>query len=174
MAKRRSSSLVERGLARFEDHPKLDRADRAHPRPGTLRAPAETSPPPTLADTFDRPLNESPMTRRFVLLIALPPCWPAAPPGPCHHRQRRTRPLAGSGRPRTGPDQLDTGRQGGTAHPNESTSANLDWRHTPNYYRLLISGPFGAGRSTLEGTAEKVTLTTGEGRVSADKRRGAA
>lgn len=49
----------------------------------------------------------------------------------------------------------------------DATSANLDWQQTPFFYRMMISGPFGAGRSTLEGSANNVTLTTPDGRFSA-------
>ncbi|MGC3871986.1 lipoprotein insertase outer membrane protein LolB [Halomonas sp. GXIMD04776] len=50
----------------------------------------------------------------------------------------------------------------------DTTSANLDWYQAPRHYRMLISGPFGTGRSVLEGTPEGVTLTTGDGRFSAE------
>ncbi len=49
----------------------------------------------------------------------------------------------------------------------DSRSANLDWSQAPNHYRMLISGPFGAGRSVLEGRQGAVTLTTGDGRFEA-------
>jgi len=49
----------------------------------------------------------------------------------------------------------------------ESRSANLDWTQAPDHYRMLISGPFGAGRSVLEGRQGAVTLTTGDGRFEA-------
>ncbi|HSP57496.1 MAG TPA: lipoprotein insertase outer membrane protein LolB [Halomonas sp.] len=51
--------------------------------------------------------------------------------------------------------------------PQDSTSANLDWNQTAHYYRLLISGPFGSGRSTLEGREGRFSLTTAEGRFEA-------
>lgn len=56
----------------------------------------------------------------------------------------------------------------GLRTPQESTSANLDWRQTPYHYRLLVTGPMGAGRSTLEGRDGRVSLTTSEGRFEAD------
>ncbi|MDZ7853454.1 MAG: lipoprotein insertase outer membrane protein LolB [Halomonas sp.] len=56
----------------------------------------------------------------------------------------------------------------GLRTPEESTSANLDWSQHPHYYRLLISGPFGSGRSTLEGREGRFSLTTGEGRFEAE------
>ncbi|MFO7647232.1 MULTISPECIES: lipoprotein insertase outer membrane protein LolB [Halomonas] len=56
----------------------------------------------------------------------------------------------------------------GLRTPQESTSANLDWSQHPHYYRLLISGPFGSGRSTLEGREGRFSLTTGEGRFEAE------
>jgi outer membrane lipoprotein LolB len=52
--------------------------------------------------------------------------------------------------------------------PQDATSANLDWSQTPHYYRLLISGPFGSGRSTLEGREGRFSLTTAEGRFEAE------
>ena len=55
----------------------------------------------------------------------------------------------------------------GLRTPQESTSANLDWSQHPHYYRLLISGPFGSGRATLEGRAGRFSLTTAEGRFAA-------
>lgn len=49
----------------------------------------------------------------------------------------------------------------------DAVSANLDWNQSPHYYRMLISGPFGSGRSVLAGTAHNVTLTTSEGHFEA-------
>lgn len=107
------------------------------------------------------------MTRRFVLLIALallagcaaraPAPTVSAERGPWQDQLSRVEALT----------SWTLAGKVGLRTPRESTSANLDWRQTPNYYRLLISGPFGAGRSTLEGTAQEVALTTGEGRTSA-------
>ncbi|MDW7747073.1 lipoprotein insertase outer membrane protein LolB [Halomonas sp.] len=56
----------------------------------------------------------------------------------------------------------------GLRTPEESTSTNLDWSQHPHYYRLLISGPFGSGRSTLEGRKGRFSLTTAEGRFEAE------
>lgn len=56
----------------------------------------------------------------------------------------------------------------GLRTPQDSTSANLDWRQTPWQYRLLVTGPIGAGRSTLEGRDGRVSLTNSEGRFEAD------
>ncbi|MGM0983812.1 MAG: lipoprotein insertase outer membrane protein LolB [Pseudomonadota bacterium] len=56
----------------------------------------------------------------------------------------------------------------GLRTPEESTSANLDWSQHSHYYRLLISGPFGSGRSTLEGREGRFSLTTAEGRFEAE------
>jgi outer membrane lipoprotein LolB len=56
----------------------------------------------------------------------------------------------------------------GLRTPQESTSANLDWSQHPHYYRLLISGPFGTGRSTLEGREGRFSLTSAEGRFEAE------
>ena len=50
----------------------------------------------------------------------------------------------------------------------DATSANLDWYQMRYHYRMLISGPFGTGRSVLEGSPDGVTLTTGDGRFSAE------
>ncbi|PWV83067.1 lipoprotein insertase outer membrane protein LolB [Halomonas sp. A11-A] len=50
----------------------------------------------------------------------------------------------------------------------EGTSANLDWSQHPHYYRMLLSGPFGSGRSTLEGREGRFSLTTSEGRFEAE------
>lgn len=50
----------------------------------------------------------------------------------------------------------------------DATSANLDWVQAGYDYRMLISGPFGTGRSVLEGTADGVVLTTSDGRFEAD------
>ncbi|WP_110648356.1 lipoprotein insertase outer membrane protein LolB [Salinicola peritrichatus] len=55
----------------------------------------------------------------------------------------------------------------GLRTPDDNTSANLDWTQSPNHYRMLISGPFGTGRSVLEGREGAVTLTTGDGRFEA-------
>ncbi|MDN3552718.1 lipoprotein insertase outer membrane protein LolB [Halomonas almeriensis] len=56
----------------------------------------------------------------------------------------------------------------GLRTPQDSTSANLDWLQTPHYFRILLSGPFGTGRSVLEGREGRVSLTTGEGRAEAE------
>ncbi|MCC4291138.1 lipoprotein insertase outer membrane protein LolB [Vreelandella aquamarina] len=56
----------------------------------------------------------------------------------------------------------------GLRTPEEDTSANLDWNQTPYYFRMLISGPFGGGRSVLEGREGRFSLTTSEGRFEAE------
>lgn len=56
----------------------------------------------------------------------------------------------------------------GIRAPGDATTANLDWLQRPNYYRLLLSGPFGAGTSILEGRNDHVSLTTNQGRFEAD------
>lgn len=56
----------------------------------------------------------------------------------------------------------------GLRTPNDAQSANLDWTQRAGHYHMLISGPFGAGRSVLEGGPDGVVLTTGEGRFEAD------
>ncbi|MGP8290034.1 lipoprotein insertase outer membrane protein LolB [Halomonas sp.] len=56
----------------------------------------------------------------------------------------------------------------GLRTPQESQSANLDWSQHPHYFRMLISGPFGGGRSVLEGREGRFSLTTGEGRFEAE------
>ncbi|MFO8044467.1 MAG: lipoprotein insertase outer membrane protein LolB [Halomonas sp.] len=50
----------------------------------------------------------------------------------------------------------------------DGTSANLDWSQHPHYYRMLLSGPFGSGRSTLEGREGRFSLSTAEGRFEAE------
>ncbi|MFY0990846.1 lipoprotein insertase outer membrane protein LolB [Halomonas sp. C05BenzN] len=68
-------------------------------------------------------------------------------------------------------ERLDTwvlAGKAGLRTPEDSTSANLDWSQHPHYYRLLISGPFGSGRSTLEGREGRFSLTTPEGRFEAE------
>ncbi|WP_253443923.1 lipoprotein insertase outer membrane protein LolB [Halomonas sp. Y3] len=50
----------------------------------------------------------------------------------------------------------------------DATSANLDWSQHSHYYRMLLSGPFGSGRSTLEGREGRFSLTTSEGRFEAE------
>lgn len=68
-------------------------------------------------------------------------------------------------------ERLDTwilAGKAGLRTPEESTSATLDWSQHPHYYRLLISGPFGTGRSTLEGREGRFSLTTSEGRFEAE------
>ncbi|WP_163649921.1 lipoprotein insertase outer membrane protein LolB [Modicisalibacter sp. 'Wilcox'] len=56
----------------------------------------------------------------------------------------------------------------GLRTPDDATSANLDWVQRASRYRMLISGPFGSGRSVLEGGPDGVVLTTGKGRFTAD------
>ncbi|WP_084155870.1 lipoprotein insertase outer membrane protein LolB [Halomonas halocynthiae] len=55
----------------------------------------------------------------------------------------------------------------GLRTPDESTSANIDWRQTPYYFRILLSGPAGTGRSVLEGRDGRVSMSTSEGRFEA-------
>lgn len=56
----------------------------------------------------------------------------------------------------------------GLRTPQENISANLDWNQTPFYFRMLISGPFGAGRSVLEGREGRFSLSTSDGRFEAE------
>ena len=56
----------------------------------------------------------------------------------------------------------------GLRAPQENTSANLDWNQHPHYFRMLISGPFGGGRSVLEGREGRFSLTTSDGRFEAE------
>lgn len=56
----------------------------------------------------------------------------------------------------------------GLRTPEENTSANLDWNQHPHYFRMLISGPFGGGRSVLEGREGRFSLTTSDGRFEAE------
>lgn len=55
----------------------------------------------------------------------------------------------------------------GLRTPEESHSANLDWNQYPHYFRMLISGPFGGGRTVLEGREGRFSLTNGDGRFEA-------
>lgn len=50
---------------------------------------------------------------------------------------------------------------------NGAESANINWQQRPDTYRILISGPFGAGRTLLTGSPAGVTLVNGEGRFQA-------
>ncbi|WP_168013497.1 lipoprotein insertase outer membrane protein LolB [Halomonas salinarum] len=108
------------------------------------------------------------MTRRFVLIIVLALLAGCASRGPVSTDSTERGPWQDQVTRVKALSSWTLAGKVGLRTPQESTSANLDWRQTPNYYRLLISGPFGAGRSTLEGTAQTVTLTTSEGRVSAE------
>lgn len=68
-------------------------------------------------------------------------------------------------------EALDTWRLAGKVGlrtSQDAISANLDWTQAGFDYRMLISGPFGTGRSTLESTIDGVVLTTSEGRFEAD------
>lgn len=56
----------------------------------------------------------------------------------------------------------------GLRTPEESTSANLDWSQYPHYFRMLISGPFGGGRTVLEGREGRFSLSNSEGRFEAE------
>lgn len=56
----------------------------------------------------------------------------------------------------------------GIRTPEDSQSANLDWRQQPNSYRISVSGPWGTGRNTLEGNGQQVTLANGDGTFHAD------
>ncbi|MGY4878282.1 lipoprotein insertase outer membrane protein LolB [Vreelandella aquamarina] len=56
----------------------------------------------------------------------------------------------------------------GLRSPEENTSANLDWNQYPHYFRLLVSGPFGGGRTVLEGREGRFSLTNSEGRFEAE------
>ncbi len=56
----------------------------------------------------------------------------------------------------------------GLRTPQENQSANLDWNQHPHYFRMLISGPFGGGRSVLEGREGRFSLTTSDGRFEAE------
>lgn len=56
----------------------------------------------------------------------------------------------------------------GLRTPQENISANLDWNQTPFYFRMLISGPFGGGRSVLEGREGRFSLSTSDGRFEAE------
>ncbi|QJQ96472.1 MULTISPECIES: lipoprotein insertase outer membrane protein LolB [Halomonadaceae] len=94
--------------------------------------------------------------------------------------------LAGCATPSPGPDTTGRGQWNAQADriealdewrlagkvglrtPQESTSANLDWNQRPYHFRMLISGPFGAGRSVLEGREGRVSMTSNQGRFEAE------
>lgn len=68
-------------------------------------------------------------------------------------------------------EALETWKLAGKAglrSPEENTSANLDWNQYPHYFRLLVSGPFGGGRTVLEGREGRFSLTNSEGRFEAE------
>ncbi|WP_441316778.1 lipoprotein insertase outer membrane protein LolB [Halomonas sp. hl-4] len=56
----------------------------------------------------------------------------------------------------------------GLRTPDENTSANLDWNQHPHYFRMLISGPFGGGRTVLEGSEGRFSLSNGDGQFEAE------
>lgn len=56
----------------------------------------------------------------------------------------------------------------GLRMPEQTTSASLDWQQQPEDFKLMVSGPFGAGRSVLEKQDGSFSLTTGEGHFEAD------
>lgn len=56
----------------------------------------------------------------------------------------------------------------GLRTPEENTSANLDWNQHPYYFRMLISGPFGGGRTVLEGREGRFSLSNSDGRFEAE------
>ncbi|MCM2970969.1 lipoprotein insertase outer membrane protein LolB [Larsenimonas suaedae] len=51
--------------------------------------------------------------------------------------------------------------------PDTHQSANLDWTQAGTHYRMLLTGPFGAGRTTLDGEPGNVSLSNSEGTFSA-------
>lgn len=59
----------------------------------------------------------------------------------------------------------------GLRSPDENTSATLDWHQYPHYFRLLVSGPFGGGRTVLEGREGRFSLTNSNGRFEAESPR---
>ncbi|MDN6179982.1 MAG: lipoprotein insertase outer membrane protein LolB [Halomonas subglaciescola] len=56
----------------------------------------------------------------------------------------------------------------GLRTPNENHSANLDWNQFPYYFRMLISGPFGGGRTVLDGRDGRFSLTNSDGHFEAE------
>lgn len=71
-------------------------------------------------------------------------------------------------------EALETWKLAGKAglrSPEENTSANLDWNQYPHYFRLLVSGPFGGGRTVLEGREGRFSLTNSNGRFEAESPR---
>ena len=51
----------------------------------------------------------------------------------------------------------------GIRTPEEGHSANLDWQQDGDDYHMLITGPLGAGRTTLVRDADGVRLSSSEG-----------
>lgn len=51
--------------------------------------------------------------------------------------------------------------------PQEQRSANYDWRQQQDQYRMMISGPFGVGRNTLQGHPGAVELSNSDGTFQA-------
>ena len=121
--------------------------------------------------TFEQRASEHLSTSLYVLPAY---GWPPGGGRPCRVCQpsadgRGRLPASGSAnRQMWKRSELDPGRQSGPTHSKENTSANLDWNQTPYYFRMLISGPFGGGRSVLEGREGRFSLTTSEGRFEAE------
>lgn len=55
----------------------------------------------------------------------------------------------------------------GLKTPQEQRSANFDWRQQPDHYRMMISGPFGVGRNTLQGHNDQTELSNSNGTFKA-------
>ncbi|MGJ8513741.1 lipoprotein insertase outer membrane protein LolB [Carnimonas bestiolae] len=55
----------------------------------------------------------------------------------------------------------------GLRSPQQNRSANLDWTQHDADYTIMVSGPFGVGRNTLQGHPGDVTLKNGDGTFSA-------
>lgn len=118
--------------------------------------------------TLSRPFNLDLRPTRWLALIAIAALAGCASQAPVDDGGRQ----AGQWeRQQAEVEAFDTWNlvgKAGLRTPDESTSANLDWNQTPYYFRMLISGPFGGGRSVLEGREGRFSLTTGEGRFEAE------
>lgn len=57
----------------------------------------------------------------------------------------------------------------GVKVPKDGGSANLHWQQTADAYQIDIKGPFGQGAMTIQGSADKVSLSTASGETQSAK-----
>nr|WP_298375389.1 lipoprotein insertase outer membrane protein LolB [uncultured Halomonas sp.] len=107
------------------------------------------------------------MTRPLILLLSLVLLAGCAAQTPIPEAPRQSGDWSAQLERLTSLDRWRLAGKVGLRTADDATSANLDWQQAPFFYRMMISGPFGAGRSTLDGSPEGVTLTTPDGRFSA-------